>query len=512
MDFLRNKLKSKIAKIILWVLIFSLLGASSLLISLQYYLSNQAIEPWVAKVNKEKIETLDLVRRTEKLKYEIAQIKKMFGNQANSLLSMWGIDPQKSAYETTLDNIISENILLSAAKQVGINIPTDYTRKKLHDAEFIKDNLSELIPKELFKEDNLLDIEMLNNFLEMQKISYEEFDQMIKDKLTRNFYINLISAGSYVTKENIETEYKKLYSKKKYEIIKIDKEKLLSKIKKQKLTEKEIEGYYNQNKEKYRKEETRSGTVWEFGIKNEKEFNKKAKSITADNQSPELLKEFLEKNKAIKKEVQNISGKENTDISKKLFLIKEISGKSYYTEQTNNNKKTGHIIELKKINKSYIPELPKIKIKIEEDIYSKKSEEELKKETETIKKETETKSLEKIAKENKNKFTKTTFIDPLKIEQEIKDKKIELPENKLNEIAREIEINKIIYSIDKNGSFIIKLVEIEPIEENKLQEERGLLYNKLINKINNKNIKETELDLKNNAQITINKKTIQKLK
>lgn len=499
MNFIRENMQSRWFRVIIWFSIFALVMTGPL----TYFFMSKNISTykWAARVNGSDIDYSDLEMAAAQKKEQINQIKRIFGEQANSLLHMWGITPDKSVYDVALEELIENKALAEEAEKVGINVSHDYVIDKINDFEFVQKHLSGVLPQYLYK-DGKLDSSVLNAVLKEGHLSAEKFDNQIKDALQTQTYLELLKAGDYVSKADLEKKFVELHSPKKYEIITISEEPFVRQAEADQtlLTDKNIDKYYNDNKAKYRVQESRSGKSWEFEVEDQKKFVEEAKAAIADKAK---FAEFVKKGKQA-----NVSGS-TKDLDRnvtKLFDLKAASDKTYYVA---GNK--GHLVELSKINESYIPTKDKVLAELKKDILKAKTTELLNAALKSAEEKAKTISFAKLAPTVNGKFKSTESLDPVKlVNKEYKD--LDLPTKNLTSIAHMTTLNGITTDIDNKKGYLVKLVNIEPIKEEEFLKERQSLYADLVHANDQKYTKTVKDAIRDNSKIILNKEILSKLK
>lgn len=531
MNSFRKQMKSTAFKLIIWLGLFSIIGGVSLLVFVQNVFLKQNFEG-IASVNNLAIPVSDYRRQARYLYYVINQIKQIYGAQADMLLSLWGIDAKSNPEKMALENLIQQKVVQSAAENSGFNIGADYITQKLQDNEFVKDNLSNIIPNDVF-ENGKLNTSSLIQALKAQQTSLEDFEALLKEIIERNLFVDSLQSLSYIPQDLLKEQYIKHYSKKKFNILELDINNYIKKSESEKLNQAEIESYFDLNKENYRVPEFRSVNLWsfnpdsyqisiseqdikDFAEKNDRDLEKDKSDIERQlrlekfetdfkndakrvlNQSRDnvaILDNFVKNKKAIKSEINSVK-KDASVGSEKVFSLAKINDKAFYL-----NEGQGYIVELKSISKSYIPDLSAVKDSVIKDIYRSNALDLIKKDLNEILK--SNKTIEELAKIFNAKLEKTDLLELNSSNKAIKDKNI--PNSLLVEL---IQSKDKVEHLSENIGYIVELEEIEPFNEKDFDSKKDALESQL-SQSQVKNIFQDLLtDWQKKADIRLNKELL----
>lgn len=184
---------------------------------------------------------------------------------------------------------------------------------------------------------------------------------------------------------------------------------------------------------------------------------------------PTIFDNFIKNKQAHKSDVGPFD-KTESPVAGKLFNMSQIGERSFYQEGDN-----GYILQLNKIEKSFIPQLTDLKDKVIEDIYKEKAENALKKDLKNAV--ISTKDSEQISREMQGKLEKTDWIDPKNEEtmKIFKDKKIPM-----QMLSRMVQLKERIEYLTPEYGYIVQLTDVEPFDKEKFEENRNKIKLELL--------------------------------
>lgn len=259
---IRKHMKSKGFQIIIWITLFSLVGGLSVIPALKNLFTRQKLNS-IATVNNYEISLNEFMRHYIPLVQFIKEAKKQYGENADLILGIWGIDLQKKPEDITLQSLVQEKTIQSEADSLKVKISKEYIDSKLQDAFFVRNSLSDLIPAQAYQ-DGKLNVSILESYLKRQGISPSEFEDILYKKLERNLFLQLMQGALYIPENLMKEQYMQLFSKRKYGILTLEVKKYLENVQEEKLQETDIENFFQKHKELYRVPERRFGSLWEF--------------------------------------------------------------------------------------------------------------------------------------------------------------------------------------------------------------------------------------------------------
>ncbi len=191
----------------------------------------------IARVKGEKISAdyyfQNLAQRLEMMKNQFKEINKNLIQQLNI--------PQQ-----VLEQIIQQFILLQKAKEFGITVSDEELREKI-------------INYPVFQVDGkFVGFDQYKRILEWNRIPISEFEEGIRKEVIIEKLIKILTAGITITPEELWESYKKKNESVKMEYIIAESDKI--ELEKESSSS-EAQGYFNENKEKYKIPERREALI-----------------------------------------------------------------------------------------------------------------------------------------------------------------------------------------------------------------------------------------------------------
>lgn len=227
-----------------------------------------------------------------------------------------------------------------------------------------------------------------------------------------------------------------------------------------------------------------------------KQFVRKVNSLNEEDKKAELVKNFIQLKKGSEKKIASMVSNPSMN-SQKLFSIRNEHGFIYYVQG-----EKGYIVELTKLDKSYLPELDAIKKSVEGDIYKEKAANNLKSDLDKAKK-SKSKSFEELKKLFDAKLVNTNWISKQDNPDAAMLQKEGINPVELFKLEKEGSVSS--YFANNNG-YLIKVDNVEPFNMQKFDEGKKAIEDSL----EKQNIADLEAgfiaSLQKNAKIVINDK------
>lgn len=255
---IRANLKSKGAQAILWLVLLSLAGGSFVAM---FNFSSRRRADSIGMVNDQDIGYMEYKRKLAQIQQMVQEVRKMYGTHAEMVLKMWGLD--KNPHEAVMEGLIGEKVFQSAADGIGSHVSKEYMHSKLRDPFFVREFLGGLVPPQALTK-NGIDAAALKYNLDRQGISEDEFEESLKEAMKRALFQRLLEGGLYVPRSSVKDMYAQEFLKRKVAILSASFDDYLKRAQVQKLTDADIEKYYDKHKEEYRIPEKRSAKLYTF--------------------------------------------------------------------------------------------------------------------------------------------------------------------------------------------------------------------------------------------------------
>lgn len=256
---IRKHIKTGGAKLILWV---TLLGiASGSFFTVVRFSRRFGSVDALATVNGYDISVMEYRRKLLSITQFIQEIRKVYGSQADVILSLWGLKDRPE--QAVLDELIQKKAIQAEANNISSHIDREYVSSKLRDPLFIREFLADIVPPQALAGGSL-NVEMLRYNLARQGMTEQDFDEAAREAVQYSLLDKLIKGALYIPNSALKDLFVRQDSKKKYAIIGVKKEKYLKKVRAEKISDKDIENYFTAHKEDYRVPERRNGRLWTF--------------------------------------------------------------------------------------------------------------------------------------------------------------------------------------------------------------------------------------------------------
>lgn len=257
---IRNSLKSGGFKIVLWIILLAMIVVYIPNIFKRGGEGHYAI---IATINNKDINLMDFERRVHQENERVSLFRQQLGAQAESILHALGIsDPKTMA----LNGLIQEALLSSVAEKLNLHISPDFITEKLNNPSYIMEELSDVIPYFVIDQQGINNA-MVDRYLAQNRLSMQDFDAKIEDKIKRNIVLEIAGSTAYVTNQQMKDYFINNYLGKEYMIVTFPFSLYLKKAKTNILTEKERAEFFDKSRKTYWTPEKRSGSMWKFSPK-----------------------------------------------------------------------------------------------------------------------------------------------------------------------------------------------------------------------------------------------------
>jgi len=259
--FIRRWLKGGGFQIILWVA----LGFMAIVFMMPEGLrqSSKRASELIMTVNGEELRGDLLRRKTHAFEEHIQQVKRQWGQYAETLFQMMGkkLDPKSMAYE----QMINDALLGQAAQKVDIHLHPDYIQEKLSDPYFIQ-TVSDLIPMSAFDQFGI-NQRALDYHLAQIGLTSQDLQQELRSALQRQLLNEMVLAANYVPSFEMKQQEINDYAPKKFSILTLSLDKILKEEQQKDITPEELQEFFNRKKattKQYTVPEKREGMMWKF--------------------------------------------------------------------------------------------------------------------------------------------------------------------------------------------------------------------------------------------------------
>ncbi|OQA35988.1 MAG: Peptidyl-prolyl cis-trans isomerase D [Candidatus Dependentiae bacterium ADurb.Bin331] len=257
-------LKTRFAKAILWITLFSMAGGS-LLFSPNLFKRFSGGVPKIATVDGSAISINEFKLKISQESERIAFIRQQMGPQADYMMRMMGIsdDPKVMAIQA----LIVEKVLDKVANDLGIYVSSDFIARKMQDPYFVLQELRDSVPLSVIDQRGTISVPMLRYYLQAHGVSFKDFEESLENALRRSLTRNLILLSSYISTDELKKAFTDQVLEREYGVLIFNLDTYLKTVKAKPLSNDELESFLTeQNKimKRYWSPEKRSARVWEF--------------------------------------------------------------------------------------------------------------------------------------------------------------------------------------------------------------------------------------------------------
>jgi parvulin-like peptidyl-prolyl isomerase len=254
---IRNNFKDSGSKFILWLMVISMIA---FFIPNIFRRGGEGHLATIAQVNGKSIDLIDFERRVYHETERLNMFRMQFGAQADLYLKALGMDDPKTL---ALNSLIQESLLNGLVKALGIHISPDFIAAKLQDPSYIYEELSDIIPYAAIDQQGL-NITLVNRYLAHNRLSMQDFEDMIEKKVERSLALSLVSNGAYVSNKALKDYYIQNYLAKEYSIVTFPLDVYTKRVQTQTTQDQDVSAFFEKEHKKYWTQEKRSGKQWKF--------------------------------------------------------------------------------------------------------------------------------------------------------------------------------------------------------------------------------------------------------
>lgn len=261
---IRRQFKGLAYKFVLWITILALAGVFS--VPILFKQSGRGAGPWAVKVNRHEISYNDFVREVAQQRDLLAAIRSQYGQYADLLLASMGMDTDPKAL--AFNALVREELLNQFANSLGINVHPDQIANQLHNPTFIQQELSSIVPPDIFGPMGTINQQLLKVYLKRRGLSVDWFERKVERIINNRMVLDIITSTVYIPTEDLKEKYITDYAPKKFSILELSIDKLLAQEKAILISEEQLAAFFekeNSQSKRYVVGEKRAGTSWKFG-------------------------------------------------------------------------------------------------------------------------------------------------------------------------------------------------------------------------------------------------------
>ena len=253
---LRTTLKGPVLRVIMATVIL-FIALAMILPRIFEPAHSDASTDWMMQVNDSRISPATYNRALAQLQAQkaqmLARLKKEYGDMAEQLLSFYGLggNLDKLARHST----ITSEVLGQVARKLSLDLPED----------MVFEQIIKQLPPEVIGADGQINLRALQRVLPYGTI--EEFQEDVKNRMETSQVLDLVEAGVYVPEFVLKNNYMQQYASKDFGVALFPLSNFLAQAKKNQVTAKELAAFYakeNKASKRYWIPEKRIVTTWKF--------------------------------------------------------------------------------------------------------------------------------------------------------------------------------------------------------------------------------------------------------
>lgn len=248
----RQLIENNAYKVFVWgmiILMIVSLGLPSIM--------NQSAQQnsWVALVNDTPIAYDEYSRKVADYEYKIRMFRRQFGDSF-----MQALNPHALA----LDALIRNELVGQVARMVPVAFDEDVIHDSLSDADFVYQELSDIVPPEVIDPARGINEDQLNQHLRALHISQAEFHGKVADSMQRSLVKDLVGLSAYTPLTQLKQQYMHEHATKKFSVLKVSYQDCLKIAQKKGVTHQKLQAFFdtsNSTSGSYYVPEKRAGIV-----------------------------------------------------------------------------------------------------------------------------------------------------------------------------------------------------------------------------------------------------------
>jgi parvulin-like peptidyl-prolyl isomerase len=266
MAAIREKvLKSRLYRVFLLIILVSMSGGTILFSPL--FRGAKPNPSVIMSINDVDISHKEYEQRLAQEYEYIAMLKQRYGQFADNLLKMMGLDnPQQIALKT----LINQELLNQVARAMNLDLSSEFVMQKLNDPSFVVNELRDVIPLQALTQQGTINATVLHSWLTAHGQTMADFEKNLEQALCRKIVADLVATSVYISPKEAENYFVSNFLKRKYSILVVPFDKYLKEVRTTTLTDEELTTFFNhENKtaKRYWIPEQRSVTYWSFAPK-----------------------------------------------------------------------------------------------------------------------------------------------------------------------------------------------------------------------------------------------------
>ncbi|HBR70387.1 TPA: hypothetical protein DIC20_04480 [Candidatus Dependentiae bacterium] len=244
----RRHLQGRFLRYVIYVISFFVIFPSAFMIIFKWFEGDM----WVLKVNRRSVGVEEYQQRIFDVQQQIARFKQIFGENADQFLKMQGLgdDPQRIA----IDSLIDQKLLEGVARQLHITLSQAYVNQQL----------IRMVPRDVVQPDGSINLAQLAY---AHNMSVEQLRNQLTNQMLATLVMQLTEGAVYVPQFLVKERFIQAYTPRSFLIAELPLQKLIKEESKNKPSDQELKKFFdaeNRKNKRYWVSEKRSGFVWKF--------------------------------------------------------------------------------------------------------------------------------------------------------------------------------------------------------------------------------------------------------
>jgi len=244
----RRHLQGRFLRYVIYVVSFFIIFPSAFVMFFRWFESPH----WAIKVNSQTIETEEYQRQVYNVQQQIVRLKQMLGEYADVMLSSQGLagDPQKLA----INSLVEQKSLEQTADKLHIKLSPIY----------VSQQLIRMVPREVVLPDGSIDMQRLAQAYQM---SYSQLEEQFNNQMISQLLMQLTEGAIYLPTFLLKEKFIQAYTDRTFLIAEFPLRSLINQEEKKAVSDEELQSFFaaeNKKNKRYWVPEKRAGILWRF--------------------------------------------------------------------------------------------------------------------------------------------------------------------------------------------------------------------------------------------------------
>lgn len=245
----RHHLQGRFLRYVVYAVSFFILFPSAIMVFFRWF---EGGTDWVIKVNRQTVELGAYQQRVYGIEQQINRFKQMFGDQAEAFFAMQGLSD--NPHKIALDSLVDQSLLEQVAKKLHITLSSTYFNQEL-----IK-----MVPRDVVSPDGKIDMQRLAH---AYNTSVAQLQDEFYNQAVSNLLIQMTEGAIYLPTFLLKEKFIESYSNRSFLIAEFPLQKLIKQEEKTVVSDEKLQTFFsteNKKTKRYWVPEMREGLVWKF--------------------------------------------------------------------------------------------------------------------------------------------------------------------------------------------------------------------------------------------------------